>query len=109
MLWWSLTTLKYRAESLKDWESCLTKLGDTKIATGDRPPAQKLRHREHDRRSPSPPSSEGLSEIRDHSYRYRYRTPSSESYSASSCQDRNRRGRRSSHRGMGNYAMSKAL
>ena len=67
---------------------------------------RKLRRREHDRRSPSPPSSEGSSESRDHSYHHRSKTPSSESYLASLCQDkldkdRNRYGRGSSHRGMG--------
>ena len=67
---------------------------------------RKLRRREHDRRSPSPPSSEGSSESKDHSYHHRSKTPSSESYLASLCQDkldkdRNRCGRGSSHRGMG--------
>ena len=67
---------------------------------------RKLRRREHDKRSPSPPSSEGSSESRDHSYHHRSKTPSSESYLASLCQDkldkdRNRCGRGSSHRGMG--------
>ena len=44
---------------------------------------RKLRHREHDRRSPSSPPNDGSRGSRDHSYRRRSRTPSSESYSAS--------------------------
>ena len=75
---------------------------------------RKLRHREHDRRSPSFPPSDGSRGSRDLSYRRRSRTPSSESYSASLRQDRlekcsNKREKRSSHHGMENDAMSKAL
>ena len=44
---------------------------------------KRLRHREHERRNPSPPSSDGLGGSRDHLYRHRSRTLSSESYSAS--------------------------
>ena len=75
---------------------------------------RKLRRRERDRRNPSSPPSDGSKGSKDRSYRHRSRTPSSESYSASSCQDRlekssNKREKRSSHHGMGNDAMSKAL
>nr|POE50623.1 hypothetical protein CFP56_00082 [Quercus suber] len=44
---------------------------------------RKLRRREHDRRSPSSPPSDGSKRSKDHSYRRRSRTPSSEPYSAS--------------------------
>ena len=75
---------------------------------------KKLRRREHERRDPSPLSSDGSGESRDHSYRHRSRTPSSESFSASSCQDKLEKGRYrheqgSPHRSMGNDEMSKAL
>ena len=75
---------------------------------------RKLRRKEHNRRSFSPPSSDGSGGSRDHSYRYRLRTPSSKSFSASSRQDKlengkYKRGQGSSHHSMGNDAMSKAL
>ena len=73
-----------------------------------------LKRRERDRRSPSFPPSDGSRGSRDRSYHRRSRTPSSESYSASSSRDRldksrNKREKRSSHYGMGNDVMCKAL
>ena len=73
-----------------------------------------LKCRERNRRSPSSLPSDGSRGSRDRSYHRRSRTPSSESYLAFSSQDRldksrNKREKRSSHRGMGNDAMSKAL
>ena len=75
---------------------------------------RRLRCRERDRRSPPSPPSDGFRGSRDCSYHRRSRTSSCESYSASSCRDRwdkssNKREERSSHHGMGNDAMSKAL
>ena len=75
---------------------------------------EKLWRRKRGRRSPSPPSSDGSEESKDHSYRHRSRTPSRESFSASSHQDKLEKGKfkhgqGSSHRSMGNDAMSKAL
>ncbi|XP_075650056.1 uncharacterized protein LOC142620585 [Castanea sativa] len=72
---------------------------------------RKLRRRERDRRSPSPPSSDGSRGIRDHSYRHRSRTPSNESFSASSRQDKLEKGKYkhgqgSPHQSMGNDAMN---
>ena len=74
---------------------------------------RKLRRKEHDRRSSSPPSSDGSGGSRDRSYRYRLRTPSSLSFSASSRQDKLEKGKykhgqRSSHHSMGNDAISKS-
>ena len=74
----------------------------------------KLRRRERERRSPSSLPSDSFRGTRDRSYCRKSRTPSNESYSASSHQDKwekssNRREKRSSHHGMGNVAMSKAL
>nr|POE77012.1 hypothetical protein CFP56_47358 [Quercus suber] len=48
----------------------------------------KLRCREHKRRSPSSPPSDGSIGSKDSSYCRRSGTPSSESYSASSCEDK---------------------
>ena len=75
---------------------------------------RKLRHKERDRRNPSSPPGDGSKGSRDRSYRRRSRTPSSESYSTFSLQDRlekssNKHEKRSSHHGIGNDAMSKAL
>ena len=75
---------------------------------------RKLRRRERDRRNPSPLSSDGSGESRDHSYHHRSRTPSSESFLASSRLDKlekvkYKREQGSSHHSMGNGAMSKAL
>ena len=75
---------------------------------------RRLRCKEHERRNPSPPLSDGSGGSRDRLYRHRSRTPSSESYSASSHQDRlekssNKCEKRSSHHSMGNNAMSKTL
>ena len=69
---------------------------------------------ERDRRSPSSPPNDGYRGSRDHSYHCRSRTPYSESYSAFSRQDRLDKSsvkceKVSSHHGMGNDAMSKAL
>ena len=50
--------------------------------------SRKLRWREHDRRIPLPPSSDGSRESRDYSYHHRSRNPSSDSFSASSRQDK---------------------
>ena len=75
---------------------------------------RRLKHREHDRMSPSSPPSDGSRGSRDHSYHCRSRTPSSESYSTSSRIDEldkssNKHEKRSSHHGIRNDAMSKAL
>jgi len=75
---------------------------------------RRLKHREHDRMSPSSPPSDGSRGSSDRSYHCRSRTPSSESYSASSRIDEldkssNKHEKRSSHHGIGNDAMSKAL
>ena len=74
----------------------------------------KLRRRECERRSPSPPPSDGFRGSRDRLYHCRFRTPSSESYSASTHKDKWEkssydREKRPSHHGMGNNAMSRAL
>ena len=75
---------------------------------------RKLRRREHDRRSPSSPPSDGSRESKDFSYRHRFRSPPSESYSTSSCQNKfernsNKCEKKTSYRGMGSHVMSKAL
>ena len=75
---------------------------------------KKLRRRERDRRNSLPPSSESSGESRDRSYCHKSRTPSSESFSTSSHLDKLERhrykcGEGSSHRSMGNDAMSQAL
>ena len=74
----------------------------------------KLRHKECEKRSPSPLLSGDSRGRRDRSYHHRFRTPSGKSYSASMHRDRWERSshdceKRPSHHSGGNDAMSKAL